>query len=523
MKKLLFIFLIFPLLVFGQAEKTHRAILIDSIKAFNGGIIDVKDTVNFEKPLKGSVLRFTDDVTGLKTLAELAAGGAAGDSSFTNLEVDTISSFLSTKIILEDTAIFNENIGIGTSAPSSKLEIFYNPGTIQGLDITSNSTGTGFPGIRVINTNTTGNSLTNSQLSSDNGTVIGSFLTVGATGIGGSLPANNFIIRAFGSANPNILFQTGAGLLERMRITTTGQVLIGITSSSDKFHVVGNSTLNGNVGINTASVSASELIIDFEPSTTAGIDITSNSTGTSLPGIRLINTNASGNSLSQFNIASDNGAVIGSLLSVGATGIGASLPANNFIIRAFGSANPNILFQTGAGLLERMRIETGGNIGIGISSSITAKLHIAGINAASGTSNTLQVDNVGTKLSDLRNDGSLIIGNPTGGAKGPGTINAEAVFDDNVLLSDAIWDLYYDGYVREEDKKRFDNYTLWTIEQTNEFTKKYRHLPTMPGRAEWKTNGKKSIGEIITGLWETVELQQIQISELNTRISQLER
>ena len=50
MKKLLFILLLLPLFAYPQAEKRHRSIIVDSLKALNGGIVDVKDSVNFEKP-----------------------------------------------------------------------------------------------------------------------------------------------------------------------------------------------------------------------------------------------------------------------------------------------------------------------------------------------------------------------------------------------------------------------------------------------------------------------------------------
>ena len=73
MKNLLFIFLLFPLLVFGQAEKTHRSIIIDSIKAFNGGIIDVKDTLKQDIGIK-----FNDGTF----QSTAAVGGADGDGIY---------------------------------------------------------------------------------------------------------------------------------------------------------------------------------------------------------------------------------------------------------------------------------------------------------------------------------------------------------------------------------------------------------------------------------------------------------
>jgi len=113
MKKLLLIFLLFPLFVFGQAEKTHRAIIIDSIKAFNGGIIDVKDTLKQDIGIK-----FNDG-----TFQSTAAIGAGGDSSFVILQWDTAEAFNNTTLQFNDTAIFNSSVGIGTNAPDFRLEV----------------------------------------------------------------------------------------------------------------------------------------------------------------------------------------------------------------------------------------------------------------------------------------------------------------------------------------------------------------------------------------------------------------
>lgn len=54
----------------------------------------------------------------------------------------------------------------------------------------------------------------------------------------------------------------------------------------------------------------------------------------------------------------------------------------------------------------------------------------------------LWVDNGATQL-----DGSLVVGSPTGGDKGAGTINAVAVYDDNVLLTDYVFDQWVDGAI----------------------------------------------------------------------------
>jgi len=109
--------------------------------------------------------------------------------------------------------------------------------------------------------------------------------------------------------------------------------------------------------------------------------------------------------------------------------------------------------------------------------------------------------------------GSVQVGNPTGGDKGAGTINAGAVYDDNVLLTDYVFDKYFDGHVREEDQKRHGNYRMLTLEEMAGFIEQERHLPTMIGRKEWEKEGA-SLGTIVTQLWETVETQALYIKEL---------
>src|SRR5690606_33797287 len=97
----------------------------------------------------------------------------------------------------------------------------------------------------------------------------------------------------------------------------------------------------------------------------------------------------------------------------------------------------------------------------------------------------------------------LRVGSPTGGDKGAGTINAVAIYDDNVLLTD---------YVFEPD------YPLLTIDSMTAFYETNKHLPTIPGRDEWERDGKFSLGKLANHLWETVEVQAIYISQLHKRL-----
>ena len=128
-------------------------------------------------------------------------------------------------------------------------------------------------------------------------------------------------------------------------------------------------------------------------------------------------------------------------------------------------------------------------------------------------------ENVAMKITST---GGVVVGSPTGGDKGAGTINATAVYDDNVLLTDAVWDLYYDGHVRDEDQARWGALRLRSIAETAAFTRQHRHLPSLPGRAEWEAEGSRSLGQMVTALWETVEHLQRHIFELEGRLATME-
>lgn len=110
---------------------------------------------------------------------------------------------------------------------------------------------------------------------------------------------------------------------------------------------------------------------------------------------------------------------------------------------------------------------------------------------------------------------------PTGGNKGIGTLNAKALYDDNALVADAFWDLFYDGQIKDEDKKNFADLKISDIEETEAFTKINRHLPSMPSRKEWEESEGKSLGEIVSALWLTVEQQAAHIFQLHAELLNL--
>jgi len=123
------------------------------------------------------------------------------------------------------------------------------------------------------------------------------------------------------------------------------------------------------------------------------------------------------------------------------------------------------------------------------------------------------------------NDGGLVVGAAGGSSKGLGTVNAVAVYDDNTLLTDYVFDLYIDGAIKEEDLKQgkslLDQKEILNLDKYIERWSNEKSLPSMPSREEFKKNGL-SVGELAQRLWETVELQAIHISLLNERIKKLE-
>ncbi len=165
-------------------------------------------------------------------------------------------------------------------------------------------------------------------------------------------------------------------------------------------------------------------------------------------------------------------------------------------------------------------------------------------------------------------DGSVIVGNPTGGAKGAGTINAEGFYDDNSLLSCYVFDQALDGAVdaakwdarvpdrriRPEQEEAIDentgasiirdagparieprahepmrkfaarigtDYDPLTLDGYARHWKEKRHLSAMPNEAVFDPERGLAAGEWIQRLVETVEIQAVLIEELNARVKAL--
>ncbi|GEM_PF-474714 len=151
--------------------------------------------------------------------------------------------------------------------------------------------------------------------------------------------------------------------------------------------------------------------------------------------------------------------------------------------------------------------------------------------------------------------GSVMVGNPTGGHKGAGAINAQAVYDDNALLTCYVFDQALDGAVDagkwdakvpdrrivarnpETGEVTRDETEVRTHEPLRKFTariggshdpltldgyarhwKEKRHLTSMPNEAAFDPEKGMAAGAWIQRLVETVEIQAVLIEQLNQRV-----
>ncbi len=174
--------------------------------------------------------------------------------------------------------------------------------------------------------------------------------------------------------------------------------------------------------------------------------------------------------------------------------------------------------EIGGGTAAAGRITSSATVGMQVRGKVGSALDFLLTRASDGSS-ILSVD---TGTVDVQLFGNTQCGSPVGGKKGAGTINAIGVYDDNTLLTDWVADLWADGRVLPEDEAEHGDAHLWSIDETEAFMREHRHLPSLPGRAAWNADGSRSLGQMVTHLWETIERQQLHIFDLNRRLAHLE-
>lgn len=154
-------------------------------------------------------------------------------------------------------------------------------------------------------------------------------------------------------------------------------------------------------------------------------------------------------------------------------------------------------------------------------------------------------------MSASRTSGAVIIGAPSGGYMGAGTLNAKGVYDDGTLLTcyaieaertGKVTPELWDSVVPNREVKQPDGEKTVEV-RTHEPAKRFAaradelldpkrygeswrstgHLPSLPSPEEWEASGKKmSLGDIQQRLWEATEIMAIHIDKLLGRIEALE-
>jgi hypothetical protein len=143
------------------------------------------------------------------------------------------------------------------------------------------------------------------------------------------------------------------------------------------------------------------------------------------------------------------------------------------------------------------------------------------------TANIKTAAQVPSAANYVQYDGGVMIGSPAWVSgttfRGPGTVKAQnGIYDAGVLLSDHVFDRYFDGQVKPQDAHAAQGYAYVGLDQLRKRLEKDRHLPNMPSRQEWEAKGGASLGTLATGLWETVENQALYITQLEKDLSSLE-
>lgn len=168
---------------------------------------------------------------------------------------------------------------------------------------------------------------------------------------------------------------------------------------------------------------------------------------------------------------------------------------------------------------------TGRDSGAGTDTYATIHAKIADPTAAS-EDGTLEFDTVvaGSIATRAYIGQGFVVGSPTGGDKGVGTINATAVYDDSTLLTDYVFDIFLDGHANAADRLPEHGFDpmICDPEVYAFYWRQHRRLPGMPSREQWD-HGRLSVGDLLSRLWEKIEVQAIHIEKLRLQIAEVKQ
>lgn len=430
MKKLLLIFLLLPLFAYPQAEKRHRSIIIDSVKALNGGIIDIKDSASFEKPVG---IGGTLDASALLTLTDTAQGLLV--PRMTATQRDNIVS-PATGLLVFDT--------------DSNAFLFFDSSVW--MKLVDDDGGVGDMLKSVYDTNNDG-IVNNSD--TVNGDIDASQIVGLTSGDSSFVTLQVDTIKAFSNTTIQFIdttvFQRSVQIDSALTVTNGQTTLKGIDATSGNFALL----VEDNVGTDIFQI-RNDGRFGMGPIITA-TRLAVKGFGNGASTFSLVVRNSDGDEL--FNIADDGDIGFGGFSTKGDIAFveksrvvfdNTSITTSDIVWFQSGSFAAGFqythastkfdFFIGGAGSSAdiALTINADGDVGIGTTSSVpSARLHIKGVDATSANFALKVQDDGGLELLSIRNDGNIGIGTTTPSKRLDvnGTVNiSDTLFQNGVVI-----------------------------------------------------------------------------------------
>lgn len=503
---------------------------------------------------------FDDDMATNDTcwyVAHMGANWEVGLGTFTSAATDTIAR---TTILASSNGDAAVDWGAGTkhifmTVPASKwgrvgdgtvgapsIGPFNDPDSGMYV-IGANNLGIAVAGAKVLDIATTGLSVTGVLGVTGTLTISAGNLSVTGTGVITSASAAAFAVGRLGATTPalNIDASTGTSItgMEVKSAAASGGVdlrAIGETNVTVRFDAKG----SGTIRLGATSTGAIEFSRNAVPTANDGAALGTTSLGWA--DLHL----ATGGVINWANGEVTITETSASLLTIagGVVAISDTTEATSF-------SAASVTLAGGLGVAKD--IIAGGNITVpGFDSAKELRLRVGFANNTSGGLGVSPYDHSGGGAADglacyghdgfsvwtaqtqrliVGADGSIYTLNATGGAKGIDTINAKAVYDDNVLLTDYVFDKFlkidnlstYSDRVRE----RFGalDTEMFSVHAYVDYWRKNQRLYGMPDLSDCIDGIVKevSLGGMCQLLTQTAELQAIHIGAINDRVNDNER